>query len=78
INIDLLLDAIHKSLPNLIKMTLQIPISNEAQTFISQLYKNARIIDINYDKEITIHLECNIKIKEKIVATCEDLQGIVV
>jgi len=78
INIDLLLDAIHKSLPNLIKMTLQIPISNEAQTFISQLYKNARIIDINYDKEITIHLECNIKIKEKIVATCDDLQGIVV
>jgi GTP-binding protein HflX len=78
INIDLLLDAIHKSLPNLIKMTLQIPISNEAQTFISQLYKNARIIDINYDKEITIHLECNIKIKEKIVASCDDLQGIVV
>jgi GTP-binding protein HflX len=78
INIDLLLDAIHKSLPNLIKMTLQIPISNEAQTFISQLYKNARIVDINYDKEITIHLECNIKIKEKIVASCDDLQGIVV
>ncbi len=78
INMDLLLDAIHKSLPNLIKMTLQIPISNEAQTFISQLYKNARIIDINYDKEITIHLECNIKITEKIVATCDDLQGIVV
>ena len=37
-----------------------------------------KIFIINYDKEITIHLECNIKIKGKIVATCDDLQGIVV
>ena len=76
-NIDSLLECIYESLPNQIELKLQLPINKESQAFISELYKKTRVAHINYNHYITINIDCNKKIKDKIVSKCERLQGLV-
>ena len=76
-NIELLLEEIHKSLPNMVEMTLQLPMNKEAQAFVSQLYKKTRIISATYEKTIMVEVACNIKIRDKIIAQCQKLDGLV-
>ena len=76
-NIELLLEEIHKSLPNMVEMTLQLPMNKEAQAFVSQLYKKTRIISATYEKTIKVEIACNIKIRDKIIAQCQKLDGLV-
>ncbi|MFO7678108.1 MAG: GTPase HflX [Thermoplasmatota archaeon] len=78
INITVLLQTIHDYLPNLAKLKLQLPMNSDSQTFVSYLYKNTRIIDISYTENIILYIECNLKIKDKILSMCEQLQGIII
>ena len=78
INIELLLEDIYKSLPNMVEMTLQLPMNKEAQAFVSQLYKKTRVVNVAYEKTITVEIACNIKIRDKIIAQCQKLDGLVV
>jgi len=77
INIDSLLENIYKALPHRVEMTLKLPINEKSQAFISQLYEKTRVTNINYNHSITISIECNAKIKEKIQSKCQLLQGII-
>jgi len=74
-NIDVLFDAIYASLPNLVTLKLWLPMTKEAQAFVSKLYDTTRVIDVSYTDHITIDIECNAKIKEKIIASCQALNG---
>ncbi len=73
--IDLLLENIYESLPHLVEMTLKLPLNEKSQAFVSQLYKKTRVSHVNYNHSITINIECNAKIREKIQSKCEFLQG---
>ncbi len=76
--IDLLLEFIYKSLPHVVEMTLKLPLNGKSQAFVSQLYKKTRVSHINYNHSITINIECNAKIREKIQSKCKTLQGSIV
>ena len=78
INIDELLENIYKSLPNMVKMSLKFPINEKSQAFISELYNKAGVSHIEYNHYITIDIECNAKIKDKILSKCKALNGSVI
>ncbi|MEM0492641.1 MAG: GTPase HflX [Candidatus Thermoplasmatota archaeon] len=75
INIDTLLRVIYNALPNLTRLTLKLPMTENAQKFISELYKISHVLDTRYDDTTEITLECNTKIKDKIIARCHNLNG---
>ena len=77
INIERFLQILNNNLPNLVKLILQVPANKESQNFISQLYNLCRVLTITYDKKITIEIECNSKIQEKIIATMKNLHGVI-
>jgi GTP-binding protein HflX len=74
-NIDKLLDLIYESLPQLIKYKIVLPINKETQSFISWIYKKAHVLEISYKENVTIHIESNIILKEKIISRCKELNG---
>ena len=78
INIEMLLENIYTSLPNIVEMTLQLPMNKESQAFISQLYQKTRIINVTYGEVTRVDVACNVKIRDKIIAQCQKLDGFVV
>ena len=74
-NIDILLDTIYDLLPHLSRITLTIPNVSSAQSFISWLYEKTNVISISYNRNISIDVECNSKLKDKIISTCKKLKG---
>ncbi len=78
INIGMLLENIYMSLPNIVEMTLQLPMNEESQAFISQLYQKTRIINVTYGEVTRVDVACNVKIRDKIIAQCQKLDGFVV
>ena len=77
-NIDKLLDFIYESLPQLVKFKIKLPVNQETQSFISWIYEKAHVLDISYDENVTLFIECNINLRDKIVSKCQDFNGIVV
>ncbi|UCD13909.1 MAG: GTPase HflX [Thermoplasmatales archaeon] len=77
-NIDVLLENIYKSLPHMVKMTLKLPLNEKSQAFVSGLYKKTGVSHIEYNHHITVDIECNAKIRDKIQSKCEALQGSIV
>ena len=77
-NIDMLLENIYTSLPNIVEMTLQLPMNKESQAFISQLYQKTRIINVTYGEVTRVDVACNVKIRDKINAQCQKIDGFVV
>ena len=78
INIEMLLENIFTSLPNIVEMTLQLPTNKESQTFVSQLYQKTRVINVTYGEFTRVDVACNVKIRDKIIAQCQKLDGFVV
>lgn len=76
-NIDLLLQTIFECLPHMVKITFQLPLDEKTHAFISQLYEKTHVINITYREVITATVECNEKIKEKLIATSRAINGIV-
>lgn len=75
-NTDVLLEVIHSSLPHLVKTTIQLPINEKTQSFISWIYEKAHVSEISYGKYVTLSIKCNTKIKSMIVSKCEELNEI--
>jgi GTP-binding protein HflX len=76
-NIEQLYDIIYKSLPHMVHVTFQLPLEEKSQSFISQLYRKTKVLHITYTVVITVEVECNEKIKEKLIAECLNLNGTV-
>lgn len=76
-NIEQLYDIIYNSLPHMVHVTFQLPLEEKSQTFISQLYRKTKVLHITYTSVITVEVECNEKIKEKLIAECLSLNGTV-
>jgi GTP-binding protein HflX len=74
-NIEELLKTIYDSLPHMVKITFQLPLEEHSQRFISQLYGKTKVLHITYGSEITVAVECNEKIKEKLIAAARLLKG---
>ena len=74
-NIDTLLETIYQSLPHMVKLTFQLPLEQHTQAFISQLYEKTHVTKITYGEVITATVECNDKIKEKLIAACKVAKG---
>jgi GTPase len=70
-----LLDTINKNIPNNVQLTLHLPINEQTQTFISELYKKTQVTELNYTDIVSISLTCNTKIKDKIIAQSKKLGG---
>jgi GTPase len=74
-NIEELLKAIYDSLPHMVKITFQLPFEEHSQRFISQLYEKTKVLQITYGSVILVEIECNEKIKEKLIAACRAIKG---
>lgn len=74
-NIEALLQRIYESLPHMVSVTFRLPLEEQSQAFISQLYRKTQVIDIAYTDVITVKVECNEKIKEKLIAACRAVNG---
>jgi hypothetical protein len=59
----------------MVKITFQLPLEDKSQAFISQLYEKTKVIRIRYNEVITVEVECNEKIKEKLIAACRAVNG---
>lgn len=77
-NIDVLLELIYESLPQLIKFKIRLPTNEETQSFISWIYEKAHVLDISYEEFVTISIECNTNLHSKIIAKSKDFEGSVV
>jgi len=75
INIGRLLGIIYDSLPNMIEIIFRLPNNKQSQSFVFDLYKRTRIIDVKFEKNINIKISCNPKIRNKIIAQCQKLEG---
>ena len=74
-HIEVLLQTIYDSLPHMVKITFLLPLEEKSQGFISQLYEKTQVMKITYSDVITVDVECNEKIKEKLIATCRAVKG---
>ncbi len=70
-----LLERIHQSLPLLTRLHCHIPNSTQAQSFISWLHEKTHVVSISYGSIVDIIVDCNPKLREKIVSDCLLLQG---
>jgi GTP-binding protein HflX len=77
-NIDLLLDFVYESLPQLVRFMIKLPVNKDIQSFISWIYEKAHVLDISYDDYATLSIECNTNLRDKIISKCKDFNGTVV
>jgi 50S ribosomal subunit-associated GTPase HflX len=73
--IERLLQTISESLPHMVKITFQLSLEEKSHAFISQLYEKTKVIQIKYNGFIIVEVECNEKIKEKLIAACRTING---
>jgi len=78
LNVDELLETIYESLPHVVRVKIRLPVNEKTQSFISWIYEKAHVSDILYDEYVTLSVECNVRIRDKIVSRCQDLQGLVI
>ncbi len=74
-HIDTLLQTIYDCLPHLVKITFKLPLGEKTHAFISQLYEKTHVLSITYHDVITATVECNEKIKDKLIAASRAIQG---
>jgi len=74
-HIERLLQTISESLPHMVKITFQLSLEEKSQAFISQLHEKTKVIRIRYNEYIIVEVECNEKIKEKLIAMCRAING---
>jgi len=77
-HIDVLLQTVYDALPHMMKITFQLPSTEKSQSFISQLYEKTQVVHITYGDVITVEVECNEKIKEKLIAASRLVKGEVI
>ena len=77
-NVDALLEIIYELLPHVARVRIRLPVNEKTQSFVSWIYEKAHVSDISYDDYVTISVECNQRIRNKIVSKCQDLHGLVI
>jgi len=77
-NIDTLLDLIYELLPQLVRFKIKLPTGTDTQSFISWIYEKARVSDISYNGFVTVSIECNTNLRDKIISRCQEINGTVV
>jgi GTP-binding protein HflX len=77
-DIGILLDLIYESLPQLVRFKIKLPVDQDTQSFISWIYEKAHVLDISYEDYVMISIECNTSLRDRIVAKCQDFNGVVV
>jgi len=77
-NMEMLLGIIHDLLPNLAKIKIRLPANEKTQSFVSWIYEKAHVSDISYDDYVTLCVECNAMVRDKIISKCKDLQGSII
>jgi hypothetical protein len=58
-----------------VKVSFRLPPGDVSQAFISQLYEKTQVLKVTYGDYITIDVECNEKIKEKLIAASLAIKG---
>jgi len=74
-NIDSLLDLVYKNLPELVRHKIKLPINDNSQKLISEIYEKTNVYDIKYSDIITVTFECKNDIGSKIISNCRDING---
>ncbi len=74
-NIDTLLNLVYESLPQLVRFKIKLPINKESQSFISWIYDKAHVLNISYSDVVTLTIDCNASLRDKILTKCRDLNG---
>ena len=77
-NMGMLLGIIHDLLPNLVKIKIRLPANEKTQSFVSWIYEKAHVSDISYDDYVTLCVECNAMVRDKIISKCKDLKGSII
>jgi GTP-binding protein HflX len=77
-NIDKLLDLIYEFLPQLVRFKIKLPAGANTQSFVSWIYEKARVSDISYNGFVTVSIECNTNLRDKIISRCLEINGTVV
>jgi GTP-binding protein HflX len=74
-NIGGLLNIIYDYLPYFKRFKIKLPVNDKSQSFVSWIYDKARVCDIVYKDYVTLTVECNSSIYNRIVSRCEELKG---
>ena len=77
-NVDGLLEIIYNSLPQLATFKIRLPMSEKTQSFVSWIYEKAHVSEISYGDFVTLSVECNAKMHDKIVSKCQSLNGLII
>jgi GTP-binding protein HflX len=77
-NMGMLLGIIHDLLPNRAKIKIRLPANEKTQSFVSWIYEKAHVSDISYDDYVTLCVECNAMVRDKIISKCKDLKGSII
>jgi GTP-binding protein HflX len=74
-NLTLLIEKIHRLLPRLFQLHIQLPNTNETQSFVSWMHEYAEFEKITYGAKVDMVLVTHEQIKEKIVTQVKILDG---
>ena len=77
-NVDVLMKFIYNVLPKISQIKIKLPLNADTQSFISWIYEKAHVLDVLYDENVTLCIECNTEIKEKFLAKCKRFNGCII
>ncbi|PNX46071.1 MAG: hypothetical protein BV457_08350, partial [Thermoplasmata archaeon M9B1D] len=76
--VDLLLELLYDSLPQLVNCKIRLPINKDTQSFVSWIYEKTHVLDVSYDDYITISFDCSTIIRDKILSMCKRFDGFII
>jgi len=74
-NIEKLNEVIYNNLPKLVKFRIKLPINEKTLSFVSWIYNKANVYDVSYGDYVSLSIESNIKIRDKIISKCHLYNG---
>ena len=75
LHIDQLLETITSLLPHQVELVLELPASEAANAFLSELYRKTKVVSVTYGEGIKVRLLCHDAIKGRLIAQCERAHG---
>ena len=77
-DVDLLLELLYDSLPQLVNCKIKLPINKDTHSFVSWIYEKTHVLDVSYDEYITISFDCSTMIRDKILSMCKRFDGFII
>ena len=75
VNIDGLYDMIYDHLPHLTRIEIRMPVNDETKSFITWIYDKTNVIEVSYNKNVKLVVECDMVTREKIKSRSIGLKG---